>query len=295
MTKRACLMFTKLVVKKFESICGFLVSFSALVFASPVMSEHENLVAWQGRWIQGALLVGIAPIGYKVSYRGMELPITSSGQFLIGLSRNASKTAKIVYEKSDKTSFSKNFHVDARKYETQVINGIPHDKVTPPQSALDRIARDSKAVKQARAKITDHEWFVGGFIRPLEGPITGVYGSQRIYNGIPKQPHYGIDYAAPEGSRVRAPAGGIVTLVHDNMYFSGGTLIIDHGHGLSSTFLHLSKILVKPGSFVRRGGDIAEVGATGRATGPHLDWRMNWRDVRIDPQLVLDALPYLKE
>ena len=156
---------------------------------------------------------------------------------------------------------------------------------------MDRIARDSKAVKQARAKITDHEWFVGGFIRPLEGPITGVYGSQRIYNGIPKQPHYGIDYAAPEGAKVRAPAGGVVTLVHDNMYFSGGTLIIDHGHGLSSTFLHLSKILVKPGSYVRRGMDLAEVGATGRATGPHLDWRMNWRDVRIDPQLVLGALP----
>ena len=130
-----------------------------------------------------------------------------------------------------------------------------------------------------------------GFVWPLEGTITGVYGSQRIYNGVPKSPHYGIDIAAPQGELVRAPAPGVVTLVHPDMYYSGGTLIVDHGHGLSSTFIHLSESLVEIGQRVEAGEVIAKVGSTGRSTGPHLDWRMNWFDVRIDPRLVLEALP----
>ena len=288
-------MFTKQVIRWLKSSGTLLLPFSGVLFASDVMPEKENLGSWQGRWIQGALLIGVAPTDHEVSYQGAELPITSTGHFLVGLSRNASKTAKIAYKRQGKISYHESFYVDTRDYETQIIEGVPQDKVTPPPSALDRIASDSKAVKQARAKITNDEWFLDGFIRPLEGPITGVYGSQRIYNGIPKQPHYGIDYAAAEGTRVRAPAGGIVTLAYDDMYFSGGTIIVDHGHGLSSTFLHLSKILVKPGIYVDRGRDIGEVGSTGRATGPHLDWRMNWRDVRIDPLLVLDALPNRKK
>ena len=146
-------------------------------------------------------------------------------------------------------------------------------------------------VRDARSLDRERTDFIGGFIQPLEGVITGVYGSQRVYNGIPKRPHYGLDIAAPEGTAVRAPAFGVVTLVHPDMYYSGGTLIVDHGHGLSSTFIHLSKILVQEGQRVTPGELIAEVGATGRATGPHLDWRMNWFDVRVDPQQVLQALP----
>jgi murein DD-endopeptidase MepM/ murein hydrolase activator NlpD len=125
----------------------------------------------------------------------------------------------------------------------------------------------------------------------LIGPITGVYGSQRVYNGVPKNPHYGVDYAAPTGTEVVAPAAGIVRLAHPDLFYSGGTMIIDHGHGLSSSFLHLSGLLVAEGARVTRGQPIALVGATGRATGPHLDWRMNWHQQRIDPQLVLETLP----
>ena len=295
MTKRAPFFLTKLrLVAPNLLFILWLLNFGAVV-AETVLLERQYPTEWKGRWVQGALLVGVAPEGHKVSYRGTALPLTSAGQFLVGLSRNAAQTAEIVYIKPDNTRHSQSFQVDNRKYETQIINGLPQDKVMPPQSALERIVSDSNAVKQAREKITEHEWFVDGFIRPLNGPITGVYGSQRIYNGIPKQPHYGVDYAAPMGTRVRAPAGGIVTLAHQDMYFSGGTIIVDHGHGLSSTFLHLSKILVKPGIYIYRGMEIAEVGATGRATGPHLDWRMNWRDVRIDPLLVLEALPFTKE
>jgi murein DD-endopeptidase MepM/ murein hydrolase activator NlpD len=146
-------------------------------------------------------------------------------------------------------------------------------------------------VAEARRLITDKTDFLAGFIKPLEGPITGVYGSQRFYNGIPKSPHYGLDYAAPEGTVVKAPAAGTVRLAHDDLFYSGGTLIIDHGHGLSSSFLHLSEILVVEGSRVERGVPIARVGATGRATGPHLDWRMTWLNQRVDPALVLQSFP----
>ena len=295
MTKRAPFFLTKLRLVAASLLFILWLLNCGAVVADTVGLERQYPTEWQGRWIQGALLVGVAPEGHKVSYRGTALPLTSAGQFLVGLSRNATQTAEIVYVKPDNTRYSQSFHVENRNYETQIINGVPQDKVMPPQSALERIASDSNAVKEAREKITEHDWFVDGFIRPLNGPITGVYGSQRIYNGIPKQPHYGVDYAAPKGTRVRTPAGGIVTLAHQDMYFSGGTIIVDHGHGLSSTFLHLSKILVKPGIYVHRGMEIAEVGATGRATGPHLDWRMNWRDVRIDPLLVLEALPFTNE
>ena len=133
--------------------------------------------------------------------------------------------------------------------------------------------------------------FLAGFIWPLQGPITGVYGSQRILNGEPRRPHFGVDVAAPTGTPVVAPADAIVTLVHPDMYFSGGTLIMDHGHGLSSTFIHLHKVLVEEGQVVKQGDVVAEVGATGRVTGPHLDWRMNLFTVRIDPELLVPPMP----
>ena len=168
---------------------------------------------------------------------------------------------------------------------------MPQRTVEPPPEQLQRIRSDSAVVREARRSVTAKTDFLSGFIKPLEGPITGVYGSQRVYNGVPKSPHYGLDYAAPTGTIVNAPASGLVRLAHPDLFYSGGTLIIDHGHGLTSSFLHLSDILVSEGSVVQRGDAIAKVGATGRATGPHLDWRMNWRNVRIDPALVLQAFP----
>ena len=178
-----------------------------------------------------------------------------------------------------------------RDYRIQRVNGVPAKTVTPSDSDLTRIRNDVVLVKRARRDVTNAIDFLDGFERPLDGPITGVYGSQRVYNGVPKSPHYGVDYAAPTGTEVKAPAAGIVRLAHPDLFYSGGTLIIDHGHGLSSSFLHLSDILVTEGSRVMHGQPIGKVGATGRATGPHLDWRMNWRKQRIDPQLVLETLP----
>jgi len=154
-----------------------------------------------------------------------------------------------------------------------------------------RIRRDSAAVKQARERDDPRADFLSGWIWPVEGPISGVYGSQRVLNGKPRRPHFGVDIAMPVGTLVKAPADGLVTLAHPDMFYSGATLIIDHGHKLSSTFLHLSRILVEVGDRVRQGEVIAEVGKSGRVTGAHLDWRMNLRQARIDPQLLAGPMP----
>ena len=146
-------------------------------------------------------------------------------------------------------------------------------------------------VKKARTIDDPRADFLSGFRWPIKGRISGVYGSQRILNGEPRRPHFGIDIAAPTGTKVGAPADGVVTMVHPDMFFSGGTMIVDHGHGLSSAFLHLSRILVEKGDRVVQGQTIAEVGSTGRSTGPHLDWRINLFDRRLDPSLLVGPMP----
>ena len=246
-----------------------------------------------GSFQQGGLVLGHLAEGETVSYKGKVLPLNNKRQFLLGFGRNEPATTKIiVHKKSVDTTIILN--VVPRQYAIQKIEGVPQKTVTPSAKDTDRIKKDIIVVKKARKYIGAQDDFTAGFIQPASGPITGVYGSQRFYNGVPKSPHYGIDYAAPTGTPVKAPAAGIITLVHDDMFYSGGTLILDHGHGLSSTFLHLSDILVEEGQRVSREMVIAKIGSSGRATGPHLDWRMNWLDQRIDPQLVLDTLPALK-
>ena len=181
--------------------------------------------------------------------------------------------------------------VAPREYRIQRIDGLPREKVTPPEAVLARIREEGARVAAARANDDPRTDFRDGFVWPLTGRISGVYGSQRVLNGEPRRPHFGVDVAAPTGTPVAAPADAVVRLADDDLYFSGGTLIMDHGHGLTSTFIHLSKILVEPGQRVRQGEVVAEVGATGRATGPHLDWRMNLFDARLDPQLLTPPMP----
>jgi murein DD-endopeptidase MepM/ murein hydrolase activator NlpD len=186
---------------------------------------------------------------------------------------------------------SKTLFIEGRSYPTQEVNGVAKKFNKPkPAEVLARIQKETQAVVRARAEHKELQGFRENFKWPLIGPITGVFGSQRVYNGVPSRPHYGVDIAAPVGTQVFAPASGVVTLAYADMYYSGGTLIIDHGYGVSSSFLHLSKVLVKPGDMIRQGDLIAEVGAGGRATGPHLDWRMNWYKRRIDPALLVPAM-----
>jgi murein DD-endopeptidase MepM/ murein hydrolase activator NlpD len=255
------------------------------------MVVAESAIEWRGSWQQGALLLGRVKPGQVVTYGGESLETTSQGYFLLGLDREAGPVSRVTVRNADGTEVNEEQRVAARSYAIQRVNGVPQKTVEPAQEDLARIASDQQLVNNARKVTSNATGFLNGFVAPIEGPVTGVYGSQRVYNGIPKSPHYGVDYAAPKGAIVRAPASGVVRLAHKDLFYSGGTLIIDHGHNLTSSFLHLSDILVSEGMHVERGDTVAKVGATGRATGPHLDWRMNWRDVRVDPQLVLQALP----
>jgi len=263
----------------------------ALLGISAAALSVEPVVEWRGTWQQGGLLLGQVEPGATVIYQGEIIKTTAEGQFLVGFGRNALARSTFVITDTEGVAAEAEYDIVPRSYPIQKVEGVPQRTVQPPAGQLQRIRSDSALVVEARRLVTDKTDFLAGFIKPLEGPITGVYGSQRFYNGVPKSPHYGLDYAAPKGTIVKAPAAGIVRLAHDDLFYSGGTLIIDHGHGLSSSFLHLSEILVLAGRRVERGDAIARVGSTGRATGPHLDWRMNWLNQRVDPALVLESFP----
>ncbi len=245
-----------------------------------------------GKFVQGGLVVGKTLPGSRVFQDDQALRVSAAGDFLLGFTRDAPPESKIRVELPTGEVMEETLTVEARDYRIQRIDGLPDRKVRP-RSAEDlaHIRRDVGAVRKARARDHDRQDFLVGFDWPVTGPISGVYGSQRILNGEPRRPHFGVDVAAPVGTPVRAPAPGVVTLADPGMFFSGGTLIIDHGHRLSSSFLHLSKLHVAVGERVEKGDLIAEVGATGRVTGAHLDWRMNLRDRRIDPQLLVPPMP----
>ena len=251
----------------------------------------DSGVQLDGPRVQGGLVRGRVPPGSTVLFEGEPVRVSGGGWFLIGFGRDAPPKAVLSVTFPDGRTQRYGLAVKPRKYNIQRIDGLPPSKVTPSKEDLKRIRREVALVKGAR-KIDDPRTdFLGGFRWPVKGRISGVYGSQRILNGEPRQPHYGIDIAAPKGTRVVAPAAGVVTLVHRDMYFSGGTMMVDHGHGLQSAFLHLSRILVKKGQRVRQGQAIAEVGSTGRSTGPHLDWRVNLFGRRLDAALLVGPMP----
>lgn len=262
-----------------------------LWFGWIALVQAEPLLKMRGQWQQGGVIFGQVTPGSQVSFAEREVRVTDTGDFVIGLGPEA--PVEVVVEVVDPNG-RKSLHpfsVVQRQYKTQNVNGVEQKHVTPPPELAERIAKEAERVSRVRHRDDPRVDFLQDFIWPLTGPITGVYGSRRVYNGTPRAPHYGLDIAGPTGARVMAPASGLVTLAEDDLFFSGGTLIVDHGHGLSSTFIHLSKILVKPGDAVVQGQAIAEVGATGRVTGPHLDWRMNWFDVRLDPALLMADKP----
>ena len=244
-----------------------------------------------GEAIQGGLIVGKTLPDSSVTQDGQAVRVSAHGDFLLGFTRDAPPTSNVTVNLPDGSELRRELKVERRDYAIQRIDGLPKAKVTPRKPEdLERIRRDVADVKKARARDDDRQDFLEGFDWPVLGRISGVYGSQRILNGEPRRPHFGVDVAAPVGTPVTAPAAGIVTLAAPDMFFSGGTLIIDHGHKLTSTFLHLHKMHAKVGQRVEKGEVVAEVGATGRVTGPHLDWRMNLREHRIDPQLLVPPM-----
>lgn len=258
---------------------------------SAEFAENTSPVRLRGEWCQGHLLRGQAEPGSRAWLNDRALEITPDGRFVFGFGRDEAARQTLKVQRPNGETWR---HADtpcAREYRIQRIDGLPPSKVTPDESVLARIREEGAQAAAARKYIIADEAVFADFIWPSRGPISGVYGSQRILNGQPRRPHFGVDVAAPTGTTVVAPAAGIVRLAHPDMYFSGGTLIIDHGYGVTSSFLHLSRIDVEVGQQVEQGDKIAEIGATGRVTGPHLDWRMNWRDVRVDPQPLVGPMP----
>jgi murein DD-endopeptidase MepM/ murein hydrolase activator NlpD len=253
---------------------------SALLFVCSTVSAVEL----SGAPVQGGLVFGKAAAASNVSLDGKSVAISDNGHFVIGFGRDETGTRELRVVSPGGEVFEKSLGIEKREYAIERVDGLPPKTVTPDPEAAERIKEDARMVATARQHRDSEAYYTQGFIWPAKGRISGVYGSQRVLNGEPRRPHFGLDIAAPEGSEVFAPADGLVTMTHPDMYFSGGTIILDHGQGLSSSFLHLSKILVEAGTFVKQGDLIARIGATGRASGPHLDWRMNWLDRRVDPQ-----------
>ncbi len=240
-----------------------------------------------GNLVQGGLVFGKVKPGSKVELDGRRVRVSNEGDFIIGFGRDHPQNADLIIHTTNATKSVYKLKIKSREYDIQRIDGLPNNKVNPDKEALERIQKESTDIANARNKDDDRQDYISGFIWPVKGPITGVYGSQRILNGYAKQPHYGIDIATATGTPVLAPAAGKVTYANNDMYFSGGTLVVDHGHNLTSSFLHLDKILVKVDEYVKQGQTIALVGDTGRVTGAHLDWRMNWHEQRIDPGLIM--------
>ncbi len=264
--------------------------FSILLCLAVPASEAGNEpgdVVLDGELVQGGLVFGRAPAGSSVTRNGESLMISADGHFVFGFDRDDESTHELLVTLPDGQQWQRRIRPGEREFDIQRIDGLASEHVTPPHSVLERIRNEAAMTRRARERRDQRTDWTDGWIWPVEGPITGVYGSQRILNGQPRNPHWGLDIAAPTGTPVKAPAGGLVTLTHPDMYFSGGTIFIDHGHGLVSAFLHLSAISVEEGQRVEQGELIGKVGATGRATGPHLDWRINIGNTRVDPYLLL--------
>jgi len=235
---------------------------------------------------QGALVVARTAPGSQVTVAGRDVRVSGDGSFVFGVARDASGKLPLRITRPDGTVEWDSPTVMARDWDIEIINGVPPETVDPPKAVAERIAREAAAVASARTLDEARDGYAQAFTWPVRGRISGKFGSGRVYNGRPGGGHSGMDIAAASGTPVRAPASGVVTLA-DELYITGGTILLDHGHGVSSNFLHLSRMDVSVGDTVEQGQVIGAVGATGRATGPHLHWGMNWFDVRVDPQLLL--------
>jgi len=249
-----------------------------------LISTPSFAVTFEGKFIQGSFILAKTEPGSEVFIDKKKVKVTPDGYFAFGLGRD--RKNDVVIKINEKKIVKKVFK---REYKIQRIDGLEEKKVTPPEEVYERIKRENKWIGEARAINSDLTFFKNKFINPLENAIvTGVYGSQRILNGKPKWPHYGIDFAADEGTEIKAMLDGVVTLAEPDLFYTGGTLIFDHGHGISTLYMHMKRLMVKKGQKVKQGDIIGTVGSTGRSTGAHLDVRLNWFQTRLDPATVLD-------
>ena len=244
-------------------------------------------IEFDGKFLQGHFIVGKTDPKSEIFIDKKKIKVSKNGFFVFGIDRDRKfdlVITKVLDNKKEK--FIKKIY--KRKYKIQRIDGLDEKKVTPPEKVYARIKNENKKIGEARSINSDLIFFKNTFIMPLDGIVTGVYGSQRILNGKPKWPHYGIDIAAKKGTKIKSSGSGVVTMAEKDLYYTGGTIIMDHGHGISTIYSHLEKLMVKVGDKVEQGEIIGTVGSTGRSTGPHLDFRVNWFQTRLDPMSVIN-------
>ena len=258
-----------------------------LVLATPAMAGEVTLT---GTPTQGALLVGTASGAVAITLDKRTVPVSPEGVFAFGLGVDAAPTAHLTVKFADGTEDARDLTVTKRTWQEERVDGLAPETVNPPKAVLDRIAKENALIGKAFARTTVGTSFASGFIWPVTGRLSGVFGSRRVLNGQPMSPHTGVDIAAPGGTPILAAAAGVVALNEPNLYYTGGTVILDHGQGVTTTYAHLSSSTVKVGQRVAQGEVIGKVGATGRATGANLHWQINWFDVRLDPELVVPPM-----
>ena len=262
------------------------VIYKSLFFFLLVISNAKS-VEFNGKFLQGHFIVGKTDPKAKIIIDKKTVKVSDEGYFVFGIDRDRKFDLNITEILNGKTNIIVK-KIFKRKYNIQRINGLPKNKVTPPESVYKRIKEENNKIGIARAINSDLNFFKDNFIMPVDGIISGVYGSQRILNGKPKWPHYGIDIAAKKDTPIKSSGRGVVTLAEKDLYYTGGTIIMDHGHGISTIYSHLEDLLVSVGDQINQGDIIGTVGSTGRSTGPHLDFRVNWFQTRLDPMSLIN-------
>ena len=275
-------------MNKLVIIISLLILFSNNCFAKEELKFFigENKIDLEGYFIQGGYVKGKTSSKIKIKFENRDVYLGKKNNFILGFGRDYSEVAYLKFNIDNKW-INKTLKIKKNKYKIQKIDGLPKKFVSPPKEIYERIIRENKLIAKVRTLNSKIDYTFQDFLLPANGIITGVFGSQRILNGKPRRPHYGIDIAAEKGSKVISPTDAIVRLSEKDLYFTGGTIMLDHGHGITSVYSHLSKVLVKKNDKIQKGDVIGLIGSTGRSTGPHLDWRINWFDQRLDPLMFI--------
>ena len=275
-------------MNKLVIIISLLILFLKNCFAKDELKFFigENRIDLEGYFIQGGYVKGKMSSKIKIKFENRDVYLGKKNNFILGFGRDYSEVANLKFNIDNKW-INKTLKIKKNKYKIQKIDGLPKKFVSPPKEIYERIIRENKLIAKVRTLNSKIDFTFQDFLLPANGIITGVFGSQRILNGKPRRPHYGIDIAAKKGSKVISPTDAIVRLSEKDLYFTGGTIMLDHGHGITSVYSHLSKVLVKKNDKIQKGDVIGLIGSTGRSTGPHLDWRINWFDQRLDPMMFI--------